>query len=154
MKIWKILVALVAVSLITLAVRLPITTTPGFFIGGKSGIAPDNWFETSLVDEIRLRVSGVVPRVVIIWFVEIDNDFYVVGENDSGWVTRLGDGGEVYVRLGEITYPLQASIVNTGKPNIVQAWEEKYSAGYPEFFSTSASNDFLDSSSIYKLSRM
>ena len=57
MKIWKILVALVAVSLITLAVRLPITTTPGFFIGGKSGIAPDNWFETSLVDEIRLRVS-------------------------------------------------------------------------------------------------
>ena len=35
-KVWKIGLSLVAVVLIALVVRLPIATTPGFFIGGSA----------------------------------------------------------------------------------------------------------------------
>ncbi|MEE3144296.1 MAG: hypothetical protein VX292_07595, partial [Pseudomonadota bacterium] len=87
MKVWKIGLSLVAVVLIALVVRLPIATTPGFFIGGSTSSAPVTWADTSSTHEIKLRVEGTIPRVVIIWFVEIDNELYIVGETDSGWVS-------------------------------------------------------------------
>ena len=153
MKVLRISLALIAALFIFLAVRLPIATTPGFFIGGDPEISPDTWIETSSIHEIKLRVSAMIPRVVIIWFVEIENDLYVIGETESGWVTMLGDGGRVHVRLGDKTHPLQASVIDSGIANIIQAWEEKYLNDYPEFFNTSASEDFLESVSVYKLSR-
>ena len=154
MKAIRISVVLIVAFLMFLAVRLPITTTPGFFIGGDPGISPSIWFETSSTHEMKLRVSGMIPRVVIIWFIEIENDLYVIGETESGWVKILGDGGRVHARLGDITYPLQASIIDSDTAKIIQAWEEKYQNDYPEFFSTTASKDFLKSSSLYKLSRI
>ena len=154
MKVLRISLVLVVALCMFLAVRLPITTTPGFFIGGDPEISPETWIETSSIHEIKLRVSGMIPRVVIIWFVEIENDLYVVGETESGWVNMLGDGGRVHVRLGDKTHPLQASIIDSGIANIIQAWEEKYLNDYPEFFNTSASEDFLESVSVYKLSRI
>ena len=154
MKAIRISVVLIVAFLMFLAVRLPITTTPGFFIGGDPGISPSIWFETSSTHEMKLRVSGMIPRVVIIWFIEIENDLYVIGETESGWVKILGDGGRVHARLGDITYPLQASIIDSDTDKIIQAWEEKYQNDYPEFFSTTASKDFLKSSSLYKLSRI
>ena len=84
MKVLRISLVLIIALCIFLAVRLPITTTPGFFIGGKPEISPETWIETSSIHEIKLRVSGMIPRVVIIWFVEIENDLYVVGETESG----------------------------------------------------------------------
>ena len=43
MKVWKIGLSLVAVVLIALVVRLPIATTPGFFIGGSASSAPASY---------------------------------------------------------------------------------------------------------------
>ena len=153
MKVWKIGLSLVAVVLIALVVRLPIATTPGFFIGGSTSSAPVTWADTSSTHEIKLRVEGTIPRVVIIWFVEIDNELYIVGETDSGWVSMLGTGGLVQMRLENSTYPLQANIVNSGGDEILHEWLGKYEADYPEFVNTSASEDFLEYSSIYRLSR-
>ena len=92
--------------------------------------------------------------MVIIWFVEIDNDLYIVGETDSGWVSILGNGGPVHMRLEDSTYPLQATIVNSSEEQILQAWQTKYETDYPEFFASSASDDFLEYSSVYRLSRI
>ena len=154
MKVWKIGVILVAVALFALVVRLPIATTPGFFIGGSASSAPVTWADTSSTHEIKLRVEGTIPRVVIIWFVEIDNELYIVGETDSGWVSMLGNSGLVQMRLEDSTYPLQADAVTSGEEEILQKWLGKYEADYPEFVNTSASEEFLEYSSIYKLSRM
>ena len=154
MKVWKIGVSLVAVVLLALVVRLPIATTPAFFIGGSASSAPVTWADTSSTHEIKLRVEGTIPRVVIIWFVEIDNELYIVGETDSGWVSMLGNSGLVQMRLEDSTYPLQADVVTSGEEEILQKWLGKYAADYPEFVNTSASEEFLEYSSIYKLSRM
>ena len=154
MKAWKIAVTLAAAFLIALAVRLPIATTPGFFIGGNASSAPALWPDTSSIHEIRLRVEGAIPRVVIIWFVAIDNELYVVGETDSGWVSILENDDLVQMRLQDSTYSLQANIVNSGEEEILQEWLVKYEADYPEFVNTSASEDFLEYSSIYRLSRI
>ena len=154
MKVWKIGVSLVVVILFALVVRLPIATTPGFFIGGSASSAPVTWADTSSTHEIKLRVEGTIPRVVIIWFVEIDNELYIVGETDSGWVSMLGNSGLVQMRLEDSTYPLQADVVTSGEEEILQKWLGKYEADYPEFVNTSASEEFLEYSSIYKLSRM
>ena len=154
MKVWKIGLSFVAVVLIALVVRIPIATTPGFFIGGSASSAPATWADTSSIHEIKLRVEGTIPRVVIIWFVAIDNELYIVGETDSGWVSMLGYGGLVQMRLEDSTYHLQANIVNSGEEEILQGWLGKYEAGYPEFVNGSASEDFLEYSSIYRLSRM
>ena len=154
MKVWKIGVSLVAVVLFALVVRLPIATTPGFFIGGSASSAPVTWADTSSTHEMKLRVEGTIPRVVIIWFVEIDNELYIVGETDSGWVSMLGNSGLVQMRLEDSTYPLQADVVTSGEEEILQKWLGKYEADYPEFVNTSASEEFLEYSSIYKLSRM
>ena len=154
MKVWKIGVSLVAVVLFALVVRLPIATTPGFFIGGSASSAPVTWADTSSTHEIKLRVEGTIPRVVIIWFVEIDNELYIVGETDSGWVSMLGNSGLVQMRLEDSTYPLQANVVTSGEEEIVQGWLGKYEADYPEFVNTSASEEFLEYSSVYRLSRM
>ena len=154
MKILKIGFSLILVGLVALVVRLPIATTPGFFIGGSASAAPTNWGNTSSIHEIKLRVPGIIPRVVIIWFVEIDNDLYTVGETNSGWVSMLSEGGPVQLRLQDSTYPLQARLVNSSKDEILMAWQGKYQKDYPNFFSSSQSKGFLEDSSIYRLSRM
>lgn len=154
MKAWKIFVALASVAFIALIIRLPIATTPGFFIGGNASPTPVIWPDTSSIHEIKLRVEGTIPRVVIIWFVAIDNELYIVGETDSGWVSMLENGDLVQMRLQDSTYSLQANAVNAGGEEILQHWLVKYEADYPEFVNTSASENFLKYSSIYRLSRI
>ena len=139
MKYLKIILSVVAIALAVVALSLPITTTPGVFIFGNPSAAPENWSDTSSILETKVRVPGIIPRVVIIWFVEIDNDFYIVGENDSGWISMLGNGGSIHMRIEDSTYPLQATIVNSGVDEILQAWEVKYIEDYPCLLYTSPS---------------
>ena len=88
-----------------LVVLAPIGPLPGVFIGGTNTPSPAQWPETKGVDEIRLKVPGTVPRVVLIWVVQYEADLYVVGNSASGWVEMLGEGGPVAMRLKVIPMP-------------------------------------------------
>lgn len=132
MKLIKHLIGAVVVLLAIAAVAAPIGPMPGFFIGGTETAAPTDWPDTSKVHEITLKVSGGLPRVVIIWVIQHEGELHVVGSPDSGWVKMLGDGGPVSMRLGDNTYALTAQRLTTGAEPIVTAYVDKYRPDYPD----------------------
>lgn len=132
MKIVKGIVSGVLVVLVVLAIVAPLGPVPGFFIGGEESETPAVWPDTSDIDEIRLKVPGTVPRVVIIWVVEQAGDLFVVGNGDSGWVQKLGGGGPVEVRIEDSTYLLSAEKATSGLESIWTAYVDKYRADYPD----------------------
>ena len=73
LKIAALVVSLLVVILIGLA---PIGPMPGVFIGGTQTATPAVWGNTSAEHEIRLKVPGTIPRVVIIWVIQYENDLY------------------------------------------------------------------------------
>lgn len=132
MKTLKIALLAIVVLLIVLVFAAPIGPLPGFFIGGTPTAAPASWPDTSDVDEIRLRVPGTPPRVVIIWVIDHQGALHVVGARNSGWVTMLGQGGPVEMRLGDSTYALTATPVLDGWEGVLEAYVEKYRPDYPD----------------------
>ena len=153
MKILKILLGLVFVIVIVLAVVAPIGPLPGFFIGGNETATPSRWMDTSETHEIKLKVPGVLPRVVIIWVVEHEQALYVVGSSDSGWVRMLGDGGDVKMRLDDDLYSLAATRVREGLKPILASYIAKYETDYPDIVASfpSAVEDSPDSFAVFRL---
>ncbi|MEQ8859092.1 MAG: hypothetical protein RIC56_10615 [Pseudomonadales bacterium] len=132
MRIVRILLLVALVAVVLLVIAAPIGPVPGVFIGGAPTEAPAQWPDTSSVDEIRLRVPGVLPRVVIIWVIEYGGDLNVVGASDSGWVRMIGTGSPVDMRLGDETYALEAVPITEDWEPVLNAYVEKYRADYPE----------------------
>ena len=132
MKALKIGLAIIGIMALIGVVMTPIGPVPGFFIGGTHTEVPAQLPDTHDVDEIRLRVPGFLPRVVNIWVVESAGGLYVIGERDSGWVSMLGEGGPVDVRIGGSTYRLRAVAVRDGWESIVTAYVDKYRPKYPD----------------------
>lgn len=126
------LIAFVAAMLATLVFVTPIGPMPGFFIGGQPTPVPKAWPDTSKVDEILLKVPGILPRVVIIWVVQVDSALYVVGSRSSGWVQRIADGANVEMRLSGNTYALAAVPIRQDLERVVNAYKNKYRANYPD----------------------
>ena len=126
------LIAFVAAILATLVFVTPIGPMPGFFIGGQPTPVPKAWPDTSKVDEILLKVPGILPRVVIIWVVQFDSALYVVGSRSSGWVQRIADGANVEMRLSGNTYALAAVPIRQELERVVNAYKNKYRADYPD----------------------
>ena len=126
------LIAFVAAMLATLVFVTPIGPMPGFFIGGQPTPVPKAWPDTSKVDEILLKVPGTLPRVVIIWVVQVDSALYVVGSRSSGWVQRIADGANVEMRLSGNTYALAAVPIRQDLERVVNAYKNKYRANYPD----------------------
>ena len=93
---------------------------------------PTQWPDTSATHEIKLKVPGTLPRVVIIWVVEQAGDLYVVGANDSVWVDMIGQSSPVEMRLGDNTYALTATLVASGWEPILTAYVDKYRPDYPD----------------------
>ncbi len=122
-------VILIGAAVIWLA---PIAMMPGFFIGGSTTPAPSTWEDTRAIDEVRLKVGGTIPRVVIIWIVQVDGELYITGAKDSGWVTRLGDGGDAELRIGDNTYPVVAERQTENLDELIGAWYDKYRPNYPD----------------------
>lgn len=132
MKILKyILIILLAVTAI-LVVVAPVGPMPGLFIGGTSTQAPTQWPDTSGIHEIKLRVPGSLPRVVIIWVIQHDGELHVVGARDSGWVEMIGQGSAVEMRLGDNTYALKATPLTQGWESVLNAYVDKYRPDYPD----------------------
>ena len=126
------LIAFVAAMLATLVFVTPIGPMPGFFIGGQPTPVPKAWPDTSKVDEILLKVPGILPRVVIIWVVQVDSALYVVGSRSSGWVQRIADGANVEMRLSGNTYALAVVPIRQELERVVDAYKNKYRADYPD----------------------
>ncbi len=151
LKIGLSLIGLAALILIAIA---PIGPMPGLFIGGTPATAPAQWPDTADVDEIRLRVPGFLPRVVIIWVVESAGELHVVGARDSGWVSMLGEGGPVEMRLGDSTYPLSAVAIHTDFETVLTAYVDKYRKEYPGIIAGFPSVDEARSTvSVFRLER-
>jgi len=151
LKIAALVVALLVVILIGLA---PIGPVPGVFIGGTQTATPAVWGNTSAEHEIRLKVPGTIPRVVIIWVIQYENDLYIVGSKESGWVKMLGQGGNVDMRLGDNTYRLNASMLATGWQPVIAAYMDKYRVDYPDIVNSfPAAEEAKDSTAVFKLSR-
>lgn len=136
MKILQIAAGVVVLVIVVLILVAPIGPMPGFFIGGTATARPDAWADTSAVHEIKLKVAGTLPRVVILWVIDHAGELHVVGAQDSGWVTMLGDGGPVEMRLGDNTYSLNASRMNEGWQPVMQAYVDKYRPDYPDIVSS------------------
>ena len=100
MRALKIAVPAILALAFLVALVAPIGPMPGLFIGGTSTKVPEQWGDTSNVDEIMLRVPGSLPRVVIIWVIEHGGELHVVGSRDSGWVKMIGAASPVEVRVG------------------------------------------------------
>lgn len=142
---------LTAIALV-LVFATPIGPLPGFFIGGKSSPNPTVWSDTSKVDEILLKVPGTLPRVVIIWVVQVEGRLYVVGSGDSGWVQRIGQGAPVEMRLQGHTYLMYATPVTSGLQAILTAYTDKYRPNYPDIVAGFPSlDDSEDAFGVFRL---
>ncbi len=148
--------ALPALLMVALAVLFlaPIGPMPGVFIGGSSAQPPQTWSDTSDVHEIRLKVPGTIPRVVIIWVIDYDGELHVVGGKDSGWVKMIGAGSPVEMRLGDSTYSLKASPVSENWQQILEAYVGKYEADYPDIVAGFPSiEEAADTVAVFRLDR-
>jgi len=154
MKILKRSLIVVVVVLAALIVVAPIGPLPGVFIGGKETAPPATWPDTSTTHEIKLRVPGTPPRVVIVWVIDHGGDLHVVGAKDSGWVSMLGAGGPVEMRLGDSTYPVRASRVTEGWQDVLSAYVEKYRPDYPDIIAGFPSLEEAEGTvAVYRLDR-
>ena len=132
MKIVKRMALALGLMLVGIAVMAPIGPLTGFFIGGDPKPAPETWPDTAGIDEITLRVPGTLPRSVIIWLIEYDNELYIVGRSSSTGVNMRGDASPVEMRLGDDTYPLEAVLMRSGWQPMMKAYVDKYEPDYPE----------------------
>ena len=140
--------------LVAAVVAAPFGPLPGIIIGGTPAEPPLQWQDTSSVHEIQLRVPGTLPRVVNLWVIEIDDELYIVGEKASGWVSMIGEGGPVEMRLGDDTYSLTALPVEEGWQPIYQAYLDKYRPDYPDLVGEFPSPEEDDGTgAIFRLSR-
>ena len=133
---------LLIVALVVVAMA-PIGPLPGFFIGGEPTPVPEEWGNTLDVDVIELEVAtGALPRVVVIWMVQFDGDLHVVGSNDSGWVSGIGAGSPVRLKMHGKTYSLIASrLSGDAWTAALEAYRDKYIADNPGIFENFPSVD-------------
>jgi hypothetical protein len=154
MRVAKISLSVLVALLVVGLLLAPIGPVPGVFIGGTAATPPASWPDTADVDEIRLGVAGTIPRVVIIWVVDVGGELHVVGSRDSGWVKMIGDTAPVKMRLGDHTYPLRAVRITAGFEDILKAYIAKYEAEYPEIIASFPSlEDARDSVGVFRLER-
>lgn len=149
-------IAAVLVLGAALAVLAPIGPLPGIMIGGSETPVPESWPDTSGVHEIRLEVEGTIPRVVIIWVIDHGGELHVSGYKSSGWVTMLGDGGAVRMRLGDNTYSLVAEPVTDRDEQlaVLTDYMNKYRPDYPDIVAGFPSiEEAGDSYAVYRLAR-
>ena len=137
MNFLKVAITILLLLIAAVATIAPIGPLPGFFIHGTPTEVPASWPDTSDEHEILLQVKGALPRVVIIWVVNYENDLYVLGGTTSGWVQMIGESAPVKMRLDNSTFDLIAERVTDDLVAITTAYRDKYRADYPEIIDSS-----------------
>lgn len=154
MRIVRIVAALLAVAGLVVLLAGPIGPVPGVFMGGTVTPAPDQWEDTSGIEEIRLKAPGTIPRVVIIWVIDFEDELYVLGMKESGWVSRIGAGAPVEVRIEDRTYAVRATPVEAGAEEIYTAYLAKYEPTHPDLVAGMPSiEEGREIATIYRLDR-
>ncbi len=154
MKYLKVGAPILLIIIAVLIFMAPLGPVPGFIIGGTATATPAIWQDTSELHEVRLRVAGTIPRVVIIWVVQLDNELYVVGSNGSGWVTMLGEGGSVELRIEGATYSLTATRLTEGQLPVFEVYQAKYRPDYPDIVDGMGEpEDMIAGASVFQLTR-
>lgn len=125
--------AVLVVAIIVLALAAPIGPMPGLRIGGTPADAPASWNAAELPEEILLATyDGVLPYVVTIWVVESTGRLYVVGDPKSTWVKKATSSPDVKVRIADTVYDMRARRMPTGRIDVLEAYVNRYKAGYPQ----------------------
>ena len=132
MKVVKIAAPILLIAITLLIYLAPIGPMPGMFIGGIDTDVPVDWGDTSSIHEIKLEVASAIPRVVIIWVVQVEGKLHVVGAKDSGWVKTIGQDGPVRMRMNDKTYAMNATALTSDWEPILEAYRDKYRADYPD----------------------
>ena len=86
---------------------------PGQRLGGTEQPVPANFDEVGLHDLVQLKVSGgLLPHVVNIWAVHMDDAIYVWTIPGTSWSQKVVEDPDVWVRVGDNVYPLTATKVS------------------------------------------
>jgi hypothetical protein len=128
----NIVLALLLAAGVALAMA-PIGPMPGVWLGGTATAAPADWRTVELPMTVQLKTSGgLLPRVVNIWIVEADNELYVFGARDSGWVQAALQDPAVTLRMGDAAYALNAVAAEDRAPAAYVRYLDRYRADFPE----------------------
>ena len=155
MKILKFASKLLAL-VVVLRVFVPFVfpSVPGFILGGTATAAPAVWKDTDEIDEVKLRVSGGLPRVVTIWMVQVENQLYVIGDEENTWVAMLGEGAPVKLRMEDSSYDLIATRISEGQSAVAEAYRAKYQTEYPDIIEGMGSlEEIPDGIVVFRLTR-
>lgn len=109
----------------------PMDTIPGIRLGGTPSKIPSTGF--SFVqnghEEIQIEAMGILlPRVVTIWGVGVDESLYVWGNSKSSWARRTSQRPDVRIRIGDSVYELRAKTVTDAdeRRRVAGLYNEKY----------------------------
>ena len=127
--------------------------TPGVRLGGSFALAPNGFAFVQDVEVIQLEARGLmIPRVVNIWGVGMDNALYVWSDPGSGWSQRVAERpNAVRVRVGNDTYKVSATkVVDAAETKRVgEAFQAKYAESIQELYGRPMTED--DFELLYRL---
>jgi len=146
-----LLIALIT-ALLIVALAGPIGPLPGVRLGGNATPAPASWAGVSLPDEVQIKASnGLIPRVVNIWIVELNDSLYVFGVRDSGWVNAAIANPHVNLRVNNETFTLQAEPLDNPSSEIYEQYVARYAANYPDIMEGMSQQDMAESGIVFRL---
>ena len=88
-------------------------------------------------DLVQLKVSGdLLPHVVTIWAVAIDDSIYLWTAPSTGWNQRIEKRPDAWIRVGDDVYALRASLVEDAeqRQRVFEAFMAKYDKGIRKIF--------------------
>ncbi|MEM1229138.1 MAG: hypothetical protein AAGI15_01270 [Pseudomonadota bacterium] len=133
----------------------PIGPMPGVRLGGIETAAPQQWADVPIPMTVQLKTTGgSLPRVVNIWVVNHNNELYVFGQADSGWVQAASANPAVPLRMGDAAYALTAVREADTASAAYGAYLDRYRADYPELVgSLPPASEGLAAGAAFRLTR-
>jgi len=117
-----------AVGFVSYVFTAPYTRFPGVRIGGQLTAAPSDWSTVNGEKVALLKLAGVPPFVIHVWYVAEGGGIITATRPDNGyWARRVRSNPDGWLRIGDRTYAL------AGKEVVGQAripYLEKYGAKY------------------------
>ena len=115
-----------AVGFVYYVFTAPYTRFPGVRIGGQLTAAPSDWSTVNGEKVALLKLAGVPPFVIHVWYVAEGGGIITATRPDNGyWARRVRSNPAGWLRIGDRTYALAGKEV-VGEARI--PYLEKYGA--------------------------